>query len=488
MRGVFHKELSRTSGGVPAGHGNLSRAAIVAAGLLAGSLGGCMAYHASDQTRFEHAISGAALSASDWPVRDTASLETIRDSTPKDYYRLKLDGSKTIDQVSPAHAKLVTQPYMTVTFNEIVGTGLLRVVSDPSQPDPDDLKSSADVHQGFHPNAWFLSSLTLNDPRRNGYLNSTRRFRAKDESGSPNSGVRYSNTDLATAIKEGIPICFPPVQETPYRGTLVHFVAMMGNEYEGAVVKALREQGWGIIDVDSNPRLMGGGRTFFIDNDHDMDMAAASLGRRIDDVLAEHAYAAEAALDYCRQKRPDLPTGHVAVIGFSAGSLVVPTVAARLGDDVDAAVLIAGGANLLEIAMDSALSDGGIRIKWGPGRGGPEDKQRLQDAYLAHSKLDPYNTAPTLANKPVLQYWGQLDKWVPARSGALLYEQLNHPDKVTFLGGHALLFYFLPTQAGRICDWVGNAMDAQTRLSRAAAKNAVATNANPAGAPETTTR
>jgi hypothetical protein len=138
--------------------------------------------------------------------------------------------------------------------------------------------------------------------------------------------------------------------------------------------------------------------------------------------------------------------------------------------------------------MDSALSDGGIRIKWGAGRGGAEDKQRLLDAYLAHSKLDPYNTAPTLANKPVLQYWGQWDKWVPARSGEALYQQLNHPDKVTFLGGHALLFYFLPTQSGRICDWIGNAMDSETRLTRAAAKNTVATNANPAAAPETTTR
>jgi pimeloyl-ACP methyl ester carboxylesterase len=171
---------------------------------------------------------------------------------------------------------------------------------------------------------------------------------------------------------------------------------------------------------------------------------AASLGRRIDDVLAEHAYAAEAALDYCRRNRPDLPTGHVAIIGFSAGSLVVPTVAARLGDDVEAAVLIAGGANLLEIAMDSALSDGGIRIKWGQGRGGPEDKQRLLDAYLEHSKLDLHNTAPTPANKPVLQYWGSGTR-VPGASRSL-YEQLNHPDKVTFLGGHAVVL--LPADAG----------------------------------------
>jgi hypothetical protein len=432
-----------------------------------GNLGGCMSYHASDQSRFDHAITGPAMTAADWPARDTACLEVLRDTTPKEYRRLQLDGTRSIDEISPIHAKLVRDPYLIVKFNEIVGPGLLRVVDDPRQPDPDDLKSWNDKHQGFHPNAWFLTSLTLNSPDRPKHLAELRKFRAQDENASPHAGVRYSNVDMTTAIKEGIPICFPPVQQTPPKGLLIHFVAMMGNGYEAAVVKALREEGWAIIDIDSNPRLMGGGRSFYIDSDGDIEFAASSIARRVDDVLAEHAYAAEAALEYCRKQRPDLPTGKVAIIGFSAGSLVVPTVSARLGDDVEAAVLIAGGANLLEIAMDSALSDGGIHIKWGSGRGGSADKQALLDAYLKHSRLDPYRTAPVLANKPVLQYWGQWDKWVPAHSGDVLFQQLNHPDKVTFLGGHALLFYFLPTQSGRICSWIDQAMDTQTRVSRA---------------------
>jgi dienelactone hydrolase len=446
-----------------------------------------MSYHASDQSRFDHAISSPAITTSDWPARDTACLEALRDATPKQYHRLELDGSKTIDEVSPVHARLVKDPFLVVTFNEVVGPGLLRVVSDPRQPDPNDLKSWNDIHQGFHPNAWFLSSLTLNDLTRAKNFAQQHRFREQDENASPHAGVRYSNQDLSTAIKEGIPICLPPVQKTPPKGLLIHFVAMMGNGYEGAVMKALREEGWAVIDIDSNPRLMGDGRTFYIDKDGDIDLAAASIGRRVDDVLAEHAYAAEAALEYCRKQRPDLPTGKVAIIGFSAGSLVVPTVAARLGDDVEAAVLIAGGANLLEIAMDSALTDGGIRIKWGSGRGGSADKQALLDAYLRHSRLDPYRTAAVLANKPVLQYWGQWDKWVPAHSGDLLYQQLNHPDKVTFLGGHALLFYFLPTQSGRICSWIDHAMDTQTRVSRAS-KPAAAPTGEPVVAQETATR
>src|SRR4051812_34647194 len=227
MLGVFQKVKSPTSGewhGSPSPLRTLHACLIIAA-IFAANLAGCMSYHASSQSRFEHAISGAALTTGDWPTREVSCVESVRDATPKQYYRLQLDGSKTVDQVSSAHAKLVSEPYMTVTFNEVIGPGLLRVVADPNQPDPDDLKSWSDIHQGFHPNAWFLSSLSLTDPRRGSMLAAQRRFRIKDENGTPHSGVKYSNVDLSTAIKEGIPICFPPIQKAPPRGLLIHFVA-----------------------------------------------------------------------------------------------------------------------------------------------------------------------------------------------------------------------------------------------------------------------
>jgi dienelactone hydrolase len=482
MHGVFQTFVSRTSGGrsnrdikVVAG------AAVV--GLL--TLGGCMSYRAADQGRAERAISGATMKDTDWPVRDKAEVQALKDATPQVYHQLELDGTKPLEEVLPRHRDLVVNPSMTVTFNDFVGQGLLRVVSEPNEPEPGHLTNPNDLHQGFHPNAWFLSSMTLNDSRWGLRMSNKHKARQKDEADSPQSGVRYSNADLDTAIKEGIPIGLPPIQTTPPRGLLIHFVAIMGNGYETAVMNALRDEGWAVIDIDSNPRLMGGGRTYDINDDRGLEVAADCLARRIDDVLAEHAYAAEAALEYCRKNRPDLPTGHVAMIGFSAGSLVVPTAAARLGDQIEAAVLIAGGANLLEIALDSALSDGGIHVNWGPGRGGSADKEKLLSSYLDHSRLDPYRTATTLANKPVLQYWGKWDKWVPAESGALLSKQLNNPDKVTFLGGHALLFYFLPTETDRIRGWIDNTMDSQTRLSRGMTTAPVA---GPEAVKETVTR
>jgi len=471
MSGVFQKAAGSTSGPVSGGVVGQRRLAamalILGAGMLLSSgLGGCMAFRKGNRAE-QKQVPIAEMTPGDWPVRDLTQVERLRDATPQVYRRLDMDGTKTVEQLSPRHAALVTQPMMKVVYNDIVGQGLLRIVDFPGGNDPAKLESDYDKKQGFRPNAWFLSSMSLRDPRRAGFIAKSRMRRAGDEAGNPTAGVKWSNVDLDTAMREGIPMGFPPVQRLEPRGLLIHFVAMMGNEYETKVIERLRSEGWAIIDIDSNPRVVGGGRSYDIKNDDDLDMAASSIAHRIDDVLAEHAYAAEAALEYCRKNRPDLPTDRVCLIGFSAGSLVVPTVAARLGDDVESAVLIAGGANLLEIAMDSELSNGGIRFNWGPGRGSRADKERLKAAYLKHSRLDPYRTATTLANKPVLQYWGQWDKWVPAGSGRVLSERLNNPDKVTMLGGHCLLFYFLPGQSERIAGWVGQSMsNVDTRTAR----------------------
>lgn len=459
MRQVFHKAVGSTSrGGMPRNF----RAPAVLALIVGASLGfgGCTTYKAGKRDA-EPSVQIAELTPADWPARDLGRLERLRDATPNVYRRLDLSGTRPLSELSPRHARLVTEPMFTVVHNEILGQGLLRVVSYGDGDDPQKYTSEYHERQGFRPNAWFLTSLMLNDPTRTSYLAKTRQKRAADEASNPGAGVQYSNVDLDTAIREGIPIGFPPVQQTRPRGLIIHFVAMMGNEYETKVMRQMREEGWAVIDIDSSPSVAGGGRVYDIRTDEDLEIAASSIAHRIDDVLAEHAYAAEAALEYCRRNRPDLPTDRVVMMGFSAGSLVVPTAAARLGDNVESAVLIAGGANLLEIAMDSALSNGGLRINWGPGRGGNQDKRKLLQAYLKHSRLDPYHTATLLANKPVLQYWGKYDRWVPANAGRVLSQRLNSPDKVTVSGGHCVLFLLLPGQSDRISQWVNQSVSSE---------------------------
>jgi predicted esterase len=195
------------------------------------------------------------------------------------------------------------------------------------------------------------------------------------------------------------------------------------------------------------------------------DGSGAELARTIatafDNTLAENAYAAEAALRYLASHRPDVPLRPLVVVGFSAGAIATPAVVARLDarkeGPVDAAVLIGGGANALDIALRSELVKRSVPVVWDGKEMPREALLVLRDSYLEASRLDPYHTAQLLRGRPVLQAHGRADTWVPASSGELLYERLGRPDQLVMSGGHELLFYFLPDKAEFIADWVDEA-------------------------------
>lgn len=184
---------------------------------------------------------------------------------------------------------------------------------------------------------------------------------------------------------------------------------------------------------------------------------AGRIARAVDDALAEGAYAAEAALDALLEEHPALRERPVVVIGFSAGALAAPTVAARLAERIDALVLIGGGADTLSVALESSVSDGGLCL-WRPGED-PLDAQNVAaviEAYREQSRLDPYNTAPLLAEIPTLQVMARGDEMVPTEAQRALWERLGRPERLLYRGpmGHAGMFYFLPRQTGRIDRWL----------------------------------
>jgi predicted esterase len=191
------------------------------------------------------------------------------------------------------------------------------------------------------------------------------------------------------------------------------------------------------------------------------EAAAANIGRviasEIDDAVASSAYAAEAAIEYIDAHRPDLQGVPVVLMGFSAGALVAPTVAVRLHERLDAMVVIGGGANLFEVALQSKFKDGGVRLRCDKKKPSQELVAAVDRAYLEASKLDPYHTAPLVRDIPTLQVHAKKDTWVPAHTGELLYERLGRPDRLSISAGHELLFYRLPGQRRRIADWVERA-------------------------------
>ena len=189
----------------------------------------------------------------------------------------------------------------------------------------------------------------------------------------------------------------------------------------------------------------------------DLDSIATQVAERIDQATAGNAYAAQAVLDYAKTQRPDLANIPVVMIGFSAGALTTPTAAALLRDELSAVVVIGGAANLFLTAQGSSLTDGGVRIRCKEDKVSKETIAQISDLYLKHSKLDPYHTAPMISHLPVLQVHATTDTWVPAKQGELLFERLNHPDRLDINAGHELLFYFLPGKSRFIAEWVERA-------------------------------
>jgi acetyl esterase/lipase len=199
-------------------------------------------------------------------------------------------------------------------------------------------------------------------------------------------------------------------------------------------------------------KLKSGG--FQTKNDADLPGVAKAIASEVDEALAGAAYAAQAILEYVNEARPDLQGIPVVVMGFSAGALAAPTVAARIHDRIDAVVLIGGGCDLFRISQESVFTNGGIVLLSGEEKAPKSTVEKLDKLYLEDSKLDPYYTAPLIADLPVLQLHASSDTWVPCATGEMLYERLNHPELLTIRGGHEYLFYFLPGRKSFIADWV----------------------------------
>ncbi|HLP83228.1 MAG TPA: hypothetical protein VK157_02675 [Phycisphaerales bacterium] len=186
----------------------------------------------------------------------------------------------------------------------------------------------------------------------------------------------------------------------------------------------------------------------------DPDATARVLASELDNAIAGNAYAVEAIVQYIRRNRRDLDGVPIVVIGFSAGGLATPASVARVRDDVEAAVMVGAGANLLMLSQESSLTDGGVRLLCGEEKLPRAVREDLYVRYLTYSKLDPYHTSQAMMGMPVLLLHGSWDGWVPAKGGELLWERLGRPDRVTLLGGHTLLFYLLPGQSERIAAWL----------------------------------
>jgi predicted esterase len=165
-------------------------------------------------------------------------------------------------------------------------------------------------------------------------------------------------------------------------------------------------------------------------------------------------------VDMAREEHAGLENKPVVVVGFSAGAIGAPTVAARLEEQFDGkgglggVVLVGGGVNIARIAQTSTLSDFGFGVTFQGQKLAGERLEKFSSAYLKAATLDSYHTATALRRTPALMLQADADDIVPVETGHTLYEQMGRPERWTFSGGHELLFLELGFFDTKIADWV----------------------------------
>lgn len=250
---------------------------------------------------------------------------------------------------------------------------------------------------------------------------------------------------------------FDPADNLEPRGLIVHITSLARRSpYEHAVIQRLRQDGWAVLEV-GHPSRMYEPFLYHITPTSDPAHHAPIIAGELDHRLAEWAIGIESALAFLADEQPDLAQRPLVLAGFSLGAIVLPPVAARLDDRVDAAILVAGGANVSEILSNVVLTDGtrfaGFSLAYADGV--PDELRRaVSTQYLSTSQLDPYRTAGALRGKRVLLLHAIFDHIVPADTGTLLYNRLGRPERWRYFFGHLGLFWWLPNEANAIARWL----------------------------------
>lgn len=224
------------------------------------------------------------------------------------------------------------------------------------------------------------------------------------------------------------------------------------------MVSTMRQHGWNVVRMLAPPARFVERMDIVLDPEDESTAheAATELMHRI----AETAYAAEGAMGYVLDQRPALRARPKVLLGGSAGAMSLPAAMMRDPDTYDAAVLIAGGSNILDIVSRSTYTKpiGALEFTWAglpEGDVPPRDVlDRFTARYLEHAPLDGHNAAGAFVGKPVLMLHASADEAVPADSGDRLWSSLGEPERWVIQGNHMTLFLSLWLHTPRIMTWL----------------------------------
>jgi len=216
-------------------------------------------------------------------------------------------------------------------------------------------------------------------------------------------------------------------------GGLQHASKIMGNE--------LLNDGWAIVYVYTVLNAPKYNTNILLTQED----AAQEIVRLFDVKYCQVITATKSILQIVEQKLPMIDSLPLALVGISAGALNTPAVFHELQNEVDAVVLIAGGANMFGIVQKGAFTKWEFSKMFIPYTNDAE--------YLSIPSRDPYYLAPELPENTLLVH-AKWDKIVPAMYGDQLWERAGKPERWTFNGGHLGLFMTFWWHADDIVDWL----------------------------------
>ncbi len=410
-------------------------------------LGGCTTFQAAAPERVK-LVPAAPLAEDQWPVRKTDDLAEKAKRSPRDYLaRLMQGATGSARMVSPD--RMMRGPGGAPFASGVYGRGILRVYEPRGS---DDAVGRSVLAMRFY--SFSEQNDRPSDSRVTEYAE--RQFKSLSKRlADAGAELTPSDAEFLRVMSEGTAVrVVEPPTDAEVRGTIVYMAGLGSATYEQPLIDELSRRGWWLVKV-ATPRVWWyESKPWMIGSRSDISGVAEKLAGVMDDLVAEPAYAAEAALAYLREHRPEIPTTPLVMVGCSAGALAAPAVVARMPDRFSAAVLVGGGANLLQISQTSDLTDGGIHLAWPDNQPVGPWRAELFRQYLTYSKLDPYHTARYLRDKPTLLVQANLDLTVPASNGWLLWDRLGRPDRYVHVGEHRTLFLTLKGQSRRVADWL----------------------------------
>jgi hypothetical protein len=383
---------------------NGTRFRLLALSLTVLALPGCHISRPADPAR----RATAPLPGPDaWPGRDLDAVRGLQERTPAVIRTWEPNGLIPEDELGEESRAALNSIDRTIIANRLTDHGLLRVWSYPGD-ETEVFSANWLFGGGFLENASFLTSRDASGHRLEramaglpAFLGTPRR-----EENTRRPGLQLTHTRQSTMLGQRASISGSRPTSAD-SGVLIVLGGLFSTSWQETSIDLFDRAGWDVLRIDpatrvrrpndaAFDRVQSDRSAFVLDRmksepgsvserreaaraearvkfplppsgfDLGPDRDAAEVGRvaarQVDDLIAENAYAAQAAVEYLVDTHGRDALGPIAVIGYSGGSLGAPAVAARLraiGVPVDALILIGSGADLLTISRTSRRSTGG---------------------------------------------------------------------------------------------------------------------------------